>query len=212
MPSDAAFRATDGPLIKPTPTATPSNDTVKPLTGSDDDTVNANKDELVAVTDNSGTVNSGVSVVFTATDVFGAAVSRLQLSRCGGPSLPAASIAVTRASYTPSVLVATVVVVLDEHRRVPTPPFTLTDTQYTQRLANGSDRHNAVTTAALPLLTLGVRSVVDTLGETVSTTHRTVRGDRSADGAFTAHTFRLCTPSERSASASDEDDSDTTVQ
>jgi hypothetical protein len=102
-------------------------------------------------------------------------------------------------------------VLLDEHERVATPPFRLTDTQYTHRLGNPSDKHDAVITAALPLLTLGVTSAVDTVGSTVSTTHRTVRGDRSTVGTFTAHTVRLCAPSDKSARANDDDDSDTTI-
>jgi hypothetical protein len=81
MPSVVAFTTTAGPLIKPTPTATPSNDTAYPLTTSDDDTPSTSSDEFVAVTDNNGTANTGVNAVFTTTDVFGGAVSRLQLSR-----------------------------------------------------------------------------------------------------------------------------------
>jgi hypothetical protein len=60
-----------------------------------------------------------------------------------------------------------VVVAFAVHDRLATPPFKLTDTQYKQRSGKDSNRHDALKTAASALLTVGVISVVDTLGGTV---------------------------------------------
>jgi hypothetical protein len=105
----------------------------------------------------------------------------------------------------------TTAVLLDEHDRLPTPPFTVTTKQYTHRSVRASDEHDVLMRAVDALVRVGVKSTADTSGGTVSTTQRTVRGDLSADSVVTAHTVRAWGPSASSVSSSDDDDSDTTV-
>jgi hypothetical protein len=211
MPSDATLTAMDGPLVRAEPTPAPSSDTASPPLASDDAAVNTNVDTFVAAIESNGTENTGVSAAFTTADVFGGVVSRVHVSIAVAPSLPAASTADTRASYTPSTAMLTTVVLLDEHDRVPTPLFTVTTEQYTHRSVRASDKHDVLMHVVVAFVRVGVTSTAYTLGGTVSTTHRTVRGDLSADSVVTAHTVSACGPSERSVSSSDDDDSDTIV-
>jgi hypothetical protein len=54
-PSDVTLTATDGPLMRPAPTATPSTDTDSPPLTSDDAAVNTSVDVFVADIESSGT-------------------------------------------------------------------------------------------------------------------------------------------------------------